>query len=192
MISARLAFFMLPVLPHPLTAGSAHPFFLPASLGSCASSINAKLDSWSRHRSAKPAIAIPSPFHDSNSPEIRKLILRSSTMAHPMYGTQAASPIVYHQRYFKSLFHPVQISLLSPSSADSILMTVTKWSKVTIYTPWIRLRRRPSTPFRIHGIRPGPLWSSSSSGYSKPHDEPANGAALLPPGWTAPTITQDS
>jgi hypothetical protein len=54
-------FFMLPVLPHPLTAGSVHPFSLPASLGSCASSINAKLDSWSRHRSATLTIATPSP-----------------------------------------------------------------------------------------------------------------------------------
>ncbi|CAG8011828.1 unnamed protein product [Penicillium olsonii] len=62
---------MLPVLPHPLTAGSAHPFSLPASLGSCASTINSKLDSWSRH---------------------------SNMAQHPMYGPQAASPIVYHQR----------------------------------------------------------------------------------------------
>lgn len=100
--SPRLTFFMLPVLPHPLTAGSAHPFSLPASLGSCASSINAKLDSWSRHRSATSLIATPFPGPPSlKIPEDQKLILRSSTMAqHPMYGVPAASPVVYHQRYF--------------------------------------------------------------------------------------------
>jgi hypothetical protein len=104
-----LTFFMLPVLPHPLAAGPVYPFSLPASLGSCAGSINSKFDPRSRHRSAESASPFPPLFmcqNSGNTKLISRSSTRTSTMAqHHMYGTPATSPLVYQQRYCLVVVH---------------------------------------------------------------------------------------
>ena len=186
---------MLPVLPHPLTAGSAHPFSLPASLGSCASTINSKLDSWSRHRSATSTTAIPYSVpttvtnlwnSEAHSPQQQygsaSHVRTPGSLAHCLSPKVILCIAIPWQKS-----HPPYKTIRLPA-----LVPVTKWSKVTIYTPWIRLRRRSSSPPRANGLRsPGSLRSSSSSRCPQPHDESLNGTALLPSRGTASATTQD-